>query len=58
MNKHVVAFLEKMEREKRIQDAFYACRDWHEAYQYACSVERGFSLNELVRGFCTSNQRR
>jgi len=56
MNRNVEAFLEQMESNVAVRDRFYSCKDWNEAYAYALTLQQGFSLMDLVRGFCQCNQ--
>ena len=56
MNRNVEAFLEQMESNVAVRDRFYSCKDWNEAYAYALTLQQGFSLMDLIRGFCQCNQ--
>ncbi len=56
MNRNVEAFLEQMESNAIVRDRFYSCKDWTEAYAYALTLQQGFSLMDLMRGFCQCNQ--
>ncbi|MDD7201827.1 MAG: hypothetical protein SPF89_02080 [Sphaerochaetaceae bacterium] len=56
MNRNVEAFLEQLESDAVVRDRFYSCKDWNEAYTYALTLRQGFSLMDLMRGFCQCNQ--